>query len=296
MRTTSTPLLVALMIGFGALMIGLGGTASAQTIDLGRGEFPVHVPGAYSADVAAPLVVLLHGYGSSGAGMESYMKFGELVDGYGFLLVYPNGTEQATGRNQRFWNASRACCNFAGSTIDDSAYVLAIIDEMKSRFNVDPNRVYLIGHSNGGFMSYRTAYEHSGTIAAIASLAGAASSDDRPAPPNAVHVLQIHGTDDETIAFDGADIQDATYPGAVETVERWAAYNGCGTEGAVQDQQLDLDREIVGQETTVTRYSSGCGDAGSSELWTISGGSHVPSISETFSKNVVEWLLAHPRF
>ena len=58
-----------------------------------------------------------------------------------------------------------------------------------------------------------------------------------------MHILQIHGTDDETIAFDGGDIQDATYPGAVETVERWAAYNGCRVEGTVQEQHLDLDRE-----------------------------------------------------
>lgn len=288
MRTTSCQLLVALSVGF-------GGPVSAQSIDLGRGELPVQVPASYSTDAPAPLVVLLHGYGSSGERQESYMKFGELVDSHGFLLVHPDGTEQTTGRNPRFWNASRACCNFAGSTVDDSAYVLAIIDEMKSLFNVDPDRVYLIGHSNGGFMSYRAAHEHSGTIAAIASLAGAASTDDRAPPPNPVHVLQIHGTDDETIAFDGGDIADTTYPSAIETVERWAGYNGCSVDGTVHDRELDLDREIAGRETTVTQYSEGCRSGGSSELWTIDGGSHVPSISETFSRNVVEWLLAHPK-
>jgi polyhydroxybutyrate depolymerase len=288
MRTTLSLLLIALIIGF-------GGTASAQTIDLGRGELPVQVPAGYSADTPTPLVVLLHGYGSNGARMESYMKFGELVDRHGFLLVSPDGTEQATGRHPRFWNASRACCNFADSDVDDSAYVVAIIDEMKSRFNVDPSRVYLVGHSNGGFMSYRAAYEHSGTIAAIASLAGAASSDSPAAPPSPVHVLQIHGTDDETIAFDGADIQDTSYPGAVETVERWAAYDGCSVRGIVQDGKLDLDSGIEGDETTVTRYSDGCEAGGSSELWAISGGAHVPALSATFNEHVIEWLLAHPK-
>jgi polyhydroxybutyrate depolymerase len=288
MRTILSQLLIALLIGF-------GGTASAQTIDLGRGELPVQVPASYSADVPAPLVVLLHGYGSNGARMESYMKFGELVDSRGFLLVSPDGTEQATGRHPRFWNASGACCNFAGSDVDDSAYVLAIIGEMKSRFNVDSSRVYLVGHSNGGFMSYRAAHDHSATIAAIASLAGAASSDDLPAPPSPVHILQIHGTDDETIAFNGANIQDASYPGAIETVERWAGYNGCNVEGIAQDRKLDLDSGIAGDETTVTQYSDGCKAGGSSELWTIRGGAHVPELSRAFSKNVLDWLLAHPK-
>ena len=181
-----------------------------------------------------------------------------------------------------------------GSDVDDSAYVLSIIQAVQSKFNIDPKKIYLVGHSNGGFMSYRAAHDHSGTIAAIASLAGAGLTIDASAPPNPVHVLQIHGTSDSVIAYEGGDIQGNTYPGAVATVKRWAGFNGCAVEG-VDMGRIDLEKEIAGEETTVTRYTKGCNSGGSSELWTIEDGSHVPVISETFSQHIVEWLLAHPK-
>ena len=78
----------------------------AQTLDLGRGEIPIHVPASYSADAPVPLVVLLHGYGSNGARQTGYMGFAELVDDREFLLVAPNGTEATTDRNPRYWNGS----------------------------------------------------------------------------------------------------------------------------------------------------------------------------------------------
>ena len=143
-------------------------------------------------------------------------------------------------------------------------------------------------------MSYRTAYDHSGTIAAIASLAGANHSEERPAPEYPVHILQIHGTADGAIAYEGDNIQGNEYPSALATVTRWASYNGCSTEGA--DRELrDLEAGIDGHETSVLLFKQGCKTGGSSELWTIAGGSHVPSLSETFSAQVVEWLYAHPQ-
>ena len=48
-------------------------------------------------------------------------------------------------------------------------------------------------------MSYRLAYDHSETIAAIASVAGAAANSNHPAPPHPVNVLQIHGKAFQTI-------------------------------------------------------------------------------------------------
>ena len=222
------------------------------------------------------------------------MGFSAIADTYGFLLVSPDGDKESGGDENRFWNASSACCNFFQSDVDDSAYILSIIKEVKADFNVDANRVYLIGHSNGGFMSYRAAYDHSETIAAIASLAGASHSDMRSAPENPVHVLQIHGTSDGTIAYDGAEIGGNSYPSAKDTVTQWAQYNGCKAQAAERELR-DLVANLEGHESSVMVFSQGCKAGGSSELWTIADGSHVPAFSDTFAEQVVEWLLAHPK-
>ncbi|MFK7863904.1 MAG: PHB depolymerase family esterase [Pseudohongiellaceae bacterium] len=285
---------VMLKLLMAAMFCGLATTGAAQSIDLGRGELPVTVPENYNPEAPSPLIVLLHGYTSSGAQQDSYMGFSKLADKYGFLFVAPDGNKEPGGNESRFWNATPACCDFYGTAVDDSSYVLEIINTMKSDYNVDPNRVYLIGHSNGGFMSYRAAYEHSSTIAAIASLAGASHIDERAAPESPVHVLQIHGTADETIAYDGSEIQGNKYPSALETVTAWAAYNGCSTEGAERELR-DLEAQLEGHESNVVSFKSGCEVGGSAELWTIENGSHVPPLSASFSEQVVEWLYAHPK-
>lgn len=270
------------------------GLASAQNIDFGRGEVLVNVPGDYTGDSALPLIVLLHGYGSNGGRQNSYMGFSELVDDYDFLLVAPDGTEESQGNGSRFWNASEACCNFYESDVDDVAYVMSIIDEMKSRYNVDDRRVYLVGHSNGGFMSYRMAYEHAPEIAAIASLAGASHITNREPPEAAINILQIHGTADGTIAYQGGDIRDNRYPSAMRTVQQWASYNDCENSGAAREMR-DLDASLPGYETGVLKFNIGCRAGGTSELWTIAAGTHVPTLSDTFAEQVIEWLYAHPK-
>ncbi len=270
------------------------GVAAGQSIDAGRGDLPVTVPSSYTGDAEVPLIVLLHGYSFTGARFDAYMKISALADAYGFILVAPDGTPSSGERNPRFWNASTACCNFEGKEVDDSAYIAGLIDKVKGQYRIDDKRVYLIGHSNGGFMSYRMAHDHSDTIAALVSLAGADQTEMRSAPPHPVHVLQLHGTADTVIAYGGGEIQGGAYPGAKKTVENWAAHNGCAKTGSVTGA-LDLEGTVTGLESTVTRYTSDCRAGGSAELWTIGNGSHMPEISDHFGELVVEWLLAHPK-
>lgn len=277
-----------------ALTLLIAGSLSAQTIDLGRGELPVTVPDGYEDGSPAPLVVLLHGYSSSGANHDSYMGFSEIADRYGFLLVAPDGAVEASENQFHFWNATEACCNFFDAEVDDSAYIASIIEEMKSEYSVDADRVYLVGHSNGGFMSFRMAYEHSDTIAAIVSLAGANHLEQRDPPPNGVHILQIHGSADSVIEYGGGEIQENRYPGAVATVQRWASYNDCSMDGVGRELR-DLDASLPGHESGTYLFEAGCRSGGSAELWTIPAGAHSPIFSDTFAEQVIEWLLAHPK-
>jgi polyhydroxybutyrate depolymerase len=225
---------------------------------------------------------------------DGYMGFSKIANDYGFFLVAPDGNKEPGGDENRFWNASPACCDFFRTAVDDSAYISDIIKTMKSEYKIDNNRVYLIGHSNGGFMSYRAAYDHSDTIAAIASLAGANHIEEREAPASPVHVLQIHGTKDATIAYEGSQIQENYYPSALESVQRWASYNGCSAEGSERELR-DLVATLQGHESRVTLFDKGCKQGGSAELWTITEGSHVPMLSGSFASQVVEWLYAHPK-
>jgi polyhydroxybutyrate depolymerase len=268
--------------------------ATAQTIDAGRGAVPLTVPAGYDAAVPTPLIVSLHGYSGNGAGHDRAWRISELADKYRYLAISPDGEHEQGGSGNRFWNASEACCNFYGSENDDSGYLLRIIEQIQSKYNVDPARIYVIGHSNGGFMAYRMAYDHSDVIAAIVSLAGETHMENRDPPPFPVHVLEIHGTDDGTIVYTGGEIQGNRYPSAMASVTRWARYDGCDMTRSEREMR-DLDASLPGYESGVLKMNTGCKDGGSAELWTIADGGHVPVYSSTWGEQVVEWLLAHPK-
>lgn len=255
--------------------------------------FDVVVPTSYDGTVAVPLVILLHGYTSTGEAQDAYFGLQPLAEARGFLYVHPDGTTDSRG--DQFWNATDACCNLMSSAVDDSAYLEHLIEQVEATYLVDTKRIFLIGHSNGGFMSYRMACDHADTVAAIVSLAGATFADAgqcRPSQP--VSVLQIHGTADSVIAYEGGSILGHDYPGAPTSVSTWATYNGCGAQADAQAAALDLDREIPGAEASVSAFPD-CPAGGAVELWTIEGGAHTPLISSTFVDSALDFLFAHPK-
>ncbi len=255
--------------------------------------YDVFVPSGYDPSTPMPLLLLLHGYTASGDTQEAYFNFEPLAESRGFLYVHPDGTVDPNG--QRFWNATDACCAFGGEPPDDAAYLLAIIEQVSDDYSVDPNAIFLAGHSNGGFMSYRMACEHADTIAGIASLAGATFADSADCTPSEpVSVLQVHGTDDTVIAYDGGAIFGNDYPSARQTVESWVASNSCDPTPSVTADTLDLDAAVDGSESD-TEVFTGCELGAQVELWTIDDGSHVPDVTDEFSAAVVDFLLDHPK-
>jgi len=270
---------------------GDGGLTPEQQALLTARPYDLHVPVGYDGGTL-PMVLLLHGYGVTGAILNSYFGFTALSDSKHFLLATPDGTLASTGK--RFWNGTDACCNFAPPAVDDVKYLTAILDDAASKFRVDPKRVFVVGHSNGGFMSHRMGCDKSERIAAIVSLAGANwKTLSKCQPTDKVAVLQVHGTLDGTIAYNGGANLGFVYPSANETVQGWATKNGC--TGALQSISgtLDLDNNVLGQETSKEAFT--CAAGGAAELWTLTGSGHIPGLNAAWGTAIWNFLSAHPK-
>lgn len=266
-------------------LVGCGGDSSSgpRTTSFG-GDRPAElkVPAMLTEGKQYPLLVVLHGYSATGLLQAAFFGVGDLPAADRALVIAPDGTTNSMGK--QFWNADPACCDFDGQNPDDVAYIGGLIDDIKAEWPVDPGKVFILGHSNGGYMAYRMACERADAIAAIASLAGNAAS--MPAgcnPAREVSVVHMHGTADEVVP----------YTGAVPSVDQWAAKNGCGTT-RTQTADLDLDNAIAGSETHV-QPTADCPPTGAVELWTMEGSSHIPVMNSSFSTTLLDWFDAHAR-
>jgi polyhydroxybutyrate depolymerase len=293
----TTLALVALAMGGCAPTRGVSGEMRQAA---GR-PFRAVAPTALAPGQRVPVLVVLHGLGSSPEKVARYYGLEALVEELGLVVAYPEGTEEARGtgwfgRRLRFWNATDWCCNFQGSTVDDVAYLDAVLDDLQARYPVDLKRVYLMGLSNGGYMAHRYACDRADRVAAIASQAGAMWADaGRCRPSEAVAVLQLHGTDDFMVPYRGMPPRGPggpSQPSARQTVLDWVGLDRCELQSDTTAAARDLFDDVDGDETTIERWG-GCRGV---ELWTLHGAPHVPRPRQPdFARAVVGWLLEHPK-
>jgi polyhydroxybutyrate depolymerase len=266
-------------------------TPAAETIEVGGRPVLLRLPPDRAPGSTTALVVVLHGYTGEAAQAVAFFGLGRLAQARGWVLAAPQGTTDSDGRT--FWNAARACCDFHGSAVDDSAHLSAVISTLVATQQVDPERVYVIGHSNGGFMAHRMACEHADQVAAIASLAGALDSDAECRPSRPVSVLQVHGTADDTIAYGGGEIAGREYTSAAGTTARWRRTDACTADGR-SGTRLDAEATVPGAETRATTWT-GCRGGTEVALWTIRKGGHVPMLTPAFTSALFDWLEQHRR-
>jgi len=225
-------------------------------------DYRLYVPAIYNASVPVPLIFNLHGYTSDAVQQEFYADFRPIADTANFILVHPNGTLDPLGN--RFWDT------FGAGTVDDLGFLTALIDTLSAHYNIDPDRVYSTGMSNGGFMSYDLACFRSERIAAIASVTGnmlasrlASCAASHPTP-----VMQIHGTADPTVNYNGGSgmlpIEDL--------VAHWVQFNNCSPTPTV----TQVPNTITTDGCTAEHRVFGGGDAGSTvEFYKVIGGGHT---------------------
>lgn len=166
-------------------------------------EYIVHFPKGKGNRSGLPVVIVFHGGGGSAEGAASQTQMHVMGDKYGFITVYPQGTESRSGKF-RTWNAVECCGSAARQNVDDVGFVSEMIEVLHKKFSIDRDRIYATGHSNGAMMSYRLACALSEKITAIAPNAGVLALDDcKPARP--VPVLHMHGTEDQCALYKGGN-------------------------------------------------------------------------------------------
>jgi len=266
-----------------ALTLALITPATASNIYIVGGDRPVTVNLPNTVANPAPLLILLHSASTSGAHQENYMKLGPVAKKNGLIYIAPDGTKNPEGK--RFWNASKSCCNKYKQEVDDVAYINSLIDEINTKTPVDPKRIYLVGHSNGAFMSYTFACK-TNKVAAIVAIAGAMDTNPDCSPSTPVSLLDIHGTADKTIKFTGGVMNQNSYTSAATTISKFAEVNQCSNSTT---SQKDFEPTIKGPETTVINYS--CNSHTHLQFWEISNGSHSPKLPKDFAEQVISFLL-----
>lgn len=223
----------------------------------------LYVPASYSTQSSVPLVLNFHGYTSNAAQQVFYSNFNALADTEGFIIAYPEGTLDAVG-NQHF------NVGWGGSTVDDVGFTSALIDSLSAEYSIIQERIYSTGMSNGGFMSYHLACNLSDRIAAIASVTGSMSSltYNNCNPQRPVPVLEIHGTQDDVVPYNG----NAGFTSIDNVISYWVNHNNCNdTPTLINIPDTDADDQCTAQHFLYRDGDNGV----NVELFKIEGGGHT---------------------
>ena len=184
-------------------------------------DYILYAPAMYNVGNSTPLVFNFHGLTGTSTIAMWHADFRSISDTANFIIVHPQGLLNSSGETH--WNIGQI-----GTSINDIDFVSALLDSLSLEYNIDSDRVYSTGMSNGAYMSYRLACELSNRIAAIAPVAGSYISYmlNSCNPTHPTPVMHIHGVSDTMCIYTGK-------PG-VESIPSiisyWVDYNQCDTQ------------------------------------------------------------------
>ena len=300
-----------ILILLSLLIVGCGGDSgandNAEAVGLHRDSrlnvgginriFDYYIPDNLGTQ-PIPLVFLLHGGGSSPDDLTGvsgykapYKVWMDIADSEKIILVYPQGTKNPAGGFG--WNDCRGDAT-TNPTVDDVAFIEALINYFSNRFYLDENRIYATGTSNGGHMSLRLAIELSDKIAAVAPVVAAMPAvNNCTVSAQAISILMMNGSDDPILPYLGGEVAPdiggrGTVLSSQASVDYWNAFNETDVVPTIENY-LDVN---LFDNSSVSRVTYANGREGSQVvLYEVNGGGHVePSIQEQYSE-VIELYL-----
>lgn len=175
------------VLSVGIILVLLAVSAFSQgqtwTLNIGARKAIIYAP---SGTNKPPLIISMHGVGIPAIWNQGMMKFEPIADREKFIVAFP----EAENLNWDIWG------------MKDVNFVLAVIDSMAKRYNIDRNRVYASGFSMGGMMSYLLACKVPDKIAAIAPGNGSPfGKESGCTQTRSVPIFHIQGTADPLITY-----------------------------------------------------------------------------------------------
>ncbi|MGZ4578899.1 MAG: extracellular catalytic domain type 1 short-chain-length polyhydroxyalkanoate depolymerase [Mycobacterium sp.] len=232
---------------------------STQSVESGGVSRTFHLYRPQGLTDAAPLVVMLHGGFGTGEQAERSYHWDAEAEGGHFLVAYPDGLNRA-------WNAGTCCGEPQRVDADDVGFITTMVGAIEREMPIDRARVYVTGMSNGAMMALRLGCQ-SDLFAAIAPVAGTLLTDCSRA--RRASVLQIHGTADDRVPYDGGPGKAFTFngtarvdgPSAQSVNATWRGIDACGPPSS----------SAAGDVTT---QIAGCADGRTVELISVAGAGH----------------------
>lgn len=160
-------------------------------------DFQVHIPPGYDGSKPVPALYFYHYFTGSPSELANYTGMNDIADRENFIVVYPQA-EGWVGNKIRQWNLN----NNPSYRVDEVAFSQTLMNTVESKLNIDKNRTYIAGYSNGGMLAHELAARFSDRIAGMASVAGC-QNPGQPAAAEGVNTLLIHGTQDRLVPVQG---------------------------------------------------------------------------------------------
>lgn len=164
--------------------------AYRSEVDGSLQPYRIFIPTSYQAEKSWPLAIALHGWGGDENSLFDGKQNGELkrvAEAHGYLIACPKGRGPTS--------------LYLGNAERD---VLDVIRQMERDFRIDPDRIYLLGHSMGGYGAWSIAANNPAIFAAIAPVSGLGSILITAKLKNMRQVpwLVTHGVKDRTVSIE----------------------------------------------------------------------------------------------
>ena len=269
MRKIFTLLLLLCTLGYAAAE-GIHGTGTLTEHKFKHKgveyTYSVYIPQGLKPD--APLVMVLHGYGSKDVPVIKY-GFNPVADEHGFAICYPHGPKD--DNNKIYWSIGYKYHIQTKQMRDDAGFLVRLVKHMQKEYGLSKDNVFSAGNSNGGAMGYILAYKKPQHFSAIASVSGHIMEYmyRRLKPKQPIPIMEVHGTHDALARWNGDPFNNDLRGGDIaipRVVGLWAAVNHCTYEVT---EELPLVRNKV----IAHKYMGGT-NGNQVWLYEIVGGKH----------------------